>query len=495
MTELKTVLDRVAERIAPRPDAFGRLARRRVARRRRHRIEAGAVAVLIAIAGFAGAVVAFRGTSPRVSIGSTVFREGTAAWRIRYPARWHFVSFGDQARTTEIGARLANFPVPGVDAGANGADSFLGLLSSFPSDGVMLQIWQSFRGFGIVAVEQRPDNSFPVSLANLHPIRRYVGGNEPVPHFGTILANGDDYGVAAWIGPHASAADRSALQSALQSWTFLPLREASVIGSQVDFYVLGRPDQYPVGSVLRFGSAELPPNPHGVVRPFYLVHAPQGFYAVAADHQGCSTVIYDANAQQFACPGGPRWSLDGTLVSNPDPARFGYLGHLDILMVRISLDGHVLASNEAFVPNVNADLQLTGSGPQPSPSHPGGAFQWCPDTANSLPPGPDAAAEAGSAALQFARAYAAGDEATARSLADDGAFDHASWSVSGSPDAISVQNAVAAQQDDLVTTGCGPEVAARTYAVTLDDGTDSASLDFTLYLIQRPDGWRVWGSY
>ena len=30
---------------------------------------------------------------------------------------------------------------------------------------------------------------------------------------------------------------------------------------------------------------------------------------------------------------------------------------------------------------------------------------------------------------------------------------------------------------------------------TADDGTSSASLDFTLYLIQRPDGWKVWGSY
>jgi hypothetical protein len=47
----------------------------------------------------------------------------------------------------------------------------------------------------------------------------------------------------------------------------------------------------------------------------------------------------------------------------------------------------------------------------------------------------------------------------------------------------------------MVGPACGPEVAAATYAVTFDDGTDSASLDFTLYVIKRSDGWSVWGAY
>jgi hypothetical protein len=137
------------------------------------------------------------------------------------------------------------------------------------------------------------------------------------------------------------------------------------------------------------------------------------------------------------------------------------------------------------------------SGPTgtPSASSPPGVFQWCPDAKGSLPPDSNAAAEASDVALKFSKAYASGDNVTARSMADAGAFDQTFWSVTGQADAISVQNAVSADQDGLVTTGCGPEVAARSYAVTLDDGTASASLDFTLYLIHRTDGWKVWGSY
>jgi hypothetical protein len=31
--------------------------------------------------------------------------------------------------------------------------------------------------------------------------------------------------------------------------------------------------------------------------------------------------------------------------------------------------------------------------------------------------------------------------------------------------------------------------------VTIDDGTDSASADFTVFLVLRDDGWKVWGVY
>ena len=43
--------------------------------------------------------------------------------------------------------------------------------------------------------------------------------------------------------------------------------------------------------------------------------------------------------------------------------------------------------------------------------------------------------------------------------------------------------------------GCGPRVAERSWEVVIDDGTTSSSLDFTIYLIHRPNGWKVWGAY
>jgi hypothetical protein len=58
-----------------------------------------------------------------------------------------------------------------------------------------------------------------------------------------------------------------------------------------------------------------------------------------------------------------------------------------------------------------------------------------------------------------------------------------------------VSDAYTGSKDALVPAACGTEVAAATYAVTFDDGTTSASLDFTIYVIKRPDGWKVWGMH
>jgi hypothetical protein len=47
----------------------------------------------------------------------------------------------------------------------------------------------------------------------------------------------------------------------------------------------------------------------------------------------------------------------------------------------------------------------------------------------------------------------------------------------------------------MVRSACGSEVDSHTVAVTIDDGTDSASLDSQLYLVLRADGWKVWAKY
>jgi hypothetical protein len=48
---------------------------------------------------------------------------------------------------------------------------------------------------------------------------------------------------------------------------------------------------------------------------------------------------------------------------------------------------------------------------------------------------------------------------------------------------------------ELVRFSCGNDVAAYTVAISIDDGTDSASADFTIYLVLREAGWKVWGAY
>jgi hypothetical protein len=126
--------------------------------------------------------------------------------------------------------------------------------------------------------------------------------------------------------------------------------------------------------------------------------------------------------------------------------------------------------------------------------YPRGGFTWCPALEGTLPPGPTGDAEASKAALDFARAFLVGDSATVAAFQDPSVPKDASWMIVGTPDGVAVLGTTS-DQGHLVEYGCGPDAASRTVAVVLDDGTSSASADFTLYLVQRADGWKVWGSY
>jgi hypothetical protein len=59
----------------------------------------------------------------------------------------------------------------------------------------------------------------------------------------------------------------------------------------------------------------------------------------------------------------------------------------------------------------------------------------------------------------------------------------------------SVLGSMSARNDGLVVHACGHRVAARSWRVTIDDGTTSASRDTWVYLVRGHSGWKVWGSY
>lgn len=125
---------------------------------------------------------------------------------------------------------------------------------------------------------------------------------------------------------------------------------------------------------------------------------------------------------------------------------------------------------------------------------PSGAFEWCPNMDGVLPPSSDAEIEASDVALRFAQAFLSGDDRSVTDLTDPSSPLDATWQITGSADTISVL-AVKVGGDSLVQTSCDAATAEPTVAVQIDDGTSSASLDFTLYLVLRKDGWHVWGSY
>jgi hypothetical protein len=185
----------------------------------------------------------------------------------------------------------------------------------------------------------------------------------------------------------------------------------------------------------------------------------------------------------------------------------GYPATTDEANVRVVRDGDVVASYHLFpdsqggwyIDSAQAcegtNLASLGSGGASSTTYPRGWFESCPDVAGTLPLDQGSEQEGADVALRFARAYLAGDDAAVAELEDPSVPKDPNWMIAGTPDGISVFASGPGDPGGLVEFGCGPEVKARTLAVAFDDGTDSASADFTVFLILRSDGWKVWGAY
>lgn len=153
-----------------------------------------------------------------------------------------------------------------------------------------------------------------------------------------------------------------------------------------------------------------------------------------------------------------------------------------------------------YCPNCDPDVvpfwgvvswHLGGSEAEPGASSPPAAtnaFAACPDASYAVTATPADRADS----IRVAEQYLWGPDA--RAVLDPVATDNGLNAESGTGEET-VSDAHLASMDGLVPAACGTEVAAATYAVTFDDGTTSASLDFTIYVIKRADGWKVWGVY
>ena len=370
MSDVRALLERAGEQIRPSDDAFERLVRTRDRRNRNRRIRAAGLALVVATGGTLAAFLAFRGSgspslgvTPASSEETTTYTDSRAGWSVDYPASWSLGRVDQQGRVSAQGVRISNFAIGGSAPSGpplGGQVPDMSFLQSFPADGVLVQLWQTQGGLAVVPVQ--PDSAFPVSIDRLRPADPYVGGDEPRPRSGSFSANGESYDLAVWIGPEASSGDRDAAATIVRSWTFEPLTEGSVIGQETAFYVLGTPEDYPVGSVRRIDVASLPKSDTARRIPFYLVHVDEGFYALSweKDQVGGFTdcdVRYDEQRHEFGCPSGARWDIEGKVLEKPGP---GFPNDpLAVLLVRISLDGHVLVSTNIGMSDPSQDLKLT----------------------------------------------------------------------------------------------------------------------------------------
>jgi hypothetical protein len=349
------------ETVEPSPDVWVRALARSaegpsadVPAEGRRRILAALVATAVAATGLLVAFLSLRelGRAPGAG-GLVTYRDPVEAWEVDYPGRfrqgtipWEFV------RPSVKGIWIGNFDSPSF------SDRTIALLTQLPDEGVVVLAYQTFGGLDTWPVQR--DSSFPVSFDELGVVPGVYRG---VWRTDRVLANGELYTITVRLGLEASQEDQEAAADIVSSFRILPLEEGTAIGQGLTFYVLGPPESYPVGSVMRFDASSLPRSEHANPFPFYLVHIPEGFYALAwpADrvggYQDCE-VTHDPAAQEFSCTNGARWALDGSVIAKPEPGLPE--DPLRVLLVRISLDDHLLVSPNVFMSDTELDLRMTG---------------------------------------------------------------------------------------------------------------------------------------
>jgi hypothetical protein len=251
-----------------------------------------------------------------------VYRNPGFGWTIRHSNQLRIGHFTARGMFTADGAWVANF-----DVGANGDETAgttvpnLTRLRTFPPAGVALMIWFGER---LPVPPPLRDSRFPITLGTLHRITPFVGGREPTPQFRTLYGDGSGFAVALWLGPRASADSRRAIESALTSLRFPPLRTGTIHAQR--FYVLEPLQSYPIGSVTHVAASTLPLEPpefttrHG----FYVVHSTHALYAIPdrfryPDADRTCALVYRPSTHRFACPDTSlEWNRDGSPVVSPE---------------------------------------------------------------------------------------------------------------------------------------------------------------------------------
>jgi hypothetical protein len=114
MRDVRNLLEGVGDRISATPDALERVARRKARRQRNRRLSAAAVAVAVSVAGTAGVLLAFGGSS-RIPAGS----EGIV--RIRLDGPPQPIAADDLASWVVVGTSETKNVLWRIDAGTNEA--------------------------------------------------------------------------------------------------------------------------------------------------------------------------------------------------------------------------------------------------------------------------------------------------------------------------------------------------------------------------------------
>lgn len=198
----------------------------------------------------------------------------------------------------------------------------------FPADGVAFRVL--LQQGGPAMLESKPETRFPLRLSSLRRMGADAYGR-------SVEADGVDLSLEAWIGPRASANARADLARMVSSFAVPRLRPGERIGEGLT--VLQPARSYPVGSFTRL-------RVQG--QPFYLVHAPGGFYGIgwtweslAGGYKSRCALRLDEATKQFYCRNmRSRWDRIGRPLERPAGARRA--DPLNVAVATVSWDGHVL---------------------------------------------------------------------------------------------------------------------------------------------------------
>jgi len=281
------------------------------------------------------------GKAPRSSEAQERHYRDPAGWSLAYPESMVLERSGARLRVTVSEVTVASFePRTAVVSGRSGdtawirVDRPLDAQGAFPANGVAFRILR--REGGPAPNLDLPETRFPLRLASFEPSDAYPG-TEPPPLERTVVAGGRSFAAEAWIGEAASPELRASLARVVSSLSFPRLRPGTLVGD--GFTVLRLESRYPVRSFTRVRAQG---------QPFYLVHAPGGFYGVGWRWQSLSdgyksrcALQLDPQRREFYCTNmRARWDRVGRVLVRPPGASRG--DPLNLAVAKVAWDGHVL---------------------------------------------------------------------------------------------------------------------------------------------------------
>jgi hypothetical protein len=262
-------------------------------------------------------------------------------WSFSFPGGMFLERSGARLRVEVFEATVASFPMRrAVRTGSTRDGAWLRTYPprdrqwAFPAGGVAFRIVRAEGGPGPNV--ELPESRFPLRLSTFSRSSAYAHSS-PRPLERTVVADGRNFVAQAWIAADATSSRRAELARIVSSLSFPRLRVGQTVG--YGFRVFEAASHYPVGSFVRV-------RVQG--QPFYLVHAPAGFYAVgwswqslAGGYKSRCRLRLDRPRKQFFCINmHARWDRVGRVLVRPDGASRG--DPLNLTVAKIAWEGHVL---------------------------------------------------------------------------------------------------------------------------------------------------------